>query len=460
MRKGILLLFVGVLITVTAQAQTQITGQDTVRISLQEAINTALKNNYQLKQAENNLSLAQQQILGAKANFLPSVSGNLRAQTTKGQQFNNTTLSLENAVRNSISGGLSGNLTIFQGFTNIMNLRRSNVNEDYQKASESRTQETVIFNAASGFLQVVLNQQLLNIAQENLVSAQEQLKQVKAQVDVGSRPTVDLYNQQSTVASDELTVTQRENNLSYSKTQLIGTLQLDPQKEYAFDAPDLEDLNPTPQNLSLSNLIDQALANRNDLQAQKLLIKRNHDDLQLARANYFPTISANFGINSDYFDTYRIATQNGRTTVNFNDQFFTQNVNKYIGLSINVPIFNNLNTRLNVESSQINYKNSKLQYQNLKYSVLQEVRQAYNDYQSYAKQLTSTQKALQAAEKSYQTQKERYQVGAGTLVELSNANAQYVQAQSERAQAILQFMFQQKLLNYYLGKLDKNIELQ
>jgi len=459
MRKGILLLIVGVLCTVTVQAQPQ--NQDSVKISLQEAINIALKNNYQLKQAANNLSLAQKQILGAKANFLPSVSGNLRGQTTKGQQFNNTTLQLENTVRNSISAGLSGDLTIFQGFTNIINLRRSNTNENYQKASESRTRETVIFNAASGFLQVVLNQHLLKIAQENLASAQEQLKQVKAQVDVGSRPTVDLYNQQSTVASDELTVTQRENSLSYSKTQLIGTLQLDPQKDYAFEAPNLEDLNPAPQDLSLSDLIDQALANRNDLQAQKLLIKRNHEDLKLARANYFPTISANFGLNSNYFDTYRIRTQGGGfTSVNFHDQFFTQNVQKYLGLSINIPIFSNLNTRLNVESSKVNYKNSKLQYQNLKYSVLQEVRQAYNDYQSYASQLTSTSKALQAAEKSYQTQKERYQVGAGTLVELSNANAQYVQAQSERAQAILQFMFQQKLLNYYLGKLDKNIQLQ
>jgi len=459
MRKGILLLFVGVLLSFTAQAQNQ--NQDTVKISLQEAINTALKNSSDLKQAKNNLGLAQKQVLGAKADFLPSVSGNMRGQTTKGQQFNNTTLQLENTVRNSLSGSIGGDLTIFQGFTNIINLRRSNINEDYRQASKSRTRQTVIFNAASGFLQVVLNQQLLKIAQENLASAREQLKQVKAQVDVGSRPTVDLYNQQSTVASDELTVTQRENNLSYSKTQLVGTLQLDPKKNYAFEAPNLEELSPTPQKLSLSDLIDQALANRNDLRAQKLLIERNQKDLSLSRANYYPSISANFGISSNYFDTYRVRAAGGGTrTVNFNDQFFTQNVNKYIGISVNVPIFNNLNTRLNVESSIINYKNSKLQYQNLKYSVLQEVRQAYNDYQSYATQLTSTQKALQAAEKSYQTQKERYQVGAGTLVELSNANAQYVQAQSNRAQAILQFMFQQKLLNYYLGKLDKNIQLQ
>lgn len=453
MRKGILLLFLGLFVSIGVQAQ------EVKNITLQEAIEIALENSSDLKQAQNNLGLAEKQVLGAKADFLPSLGGQISGQTTKGQQFNNTTLELENTVRHSMSASLGSDIAIFQGFTNIINLRRSNINEDYQQANKSRTRQTVIFNATSGFLQVVLNQQLLKIAQENLASAQEQLKQVEAQVEVGSRPTVDLYNQQSTVASNELTVTQRENDLSYSKTQLIGTLQLDPAKEYSFEAPSLDELKPVPENLSLSELIDQALANRNDLQAQKYLIMRNEKDLSLSRAKYYPSVIGNFGIRSNYFDTYRIRSQSGITTVSFNDQFFNQNVNKYIGLSINVPIFNNLSTRLSVQSSKVNYKNSRLQYENLKYSVLQEVRQAYNDYQSYATQLNSTAKALQAAERSYTTQKERYEVGAGTLVELSDANAQYVQAQANRAQAILQFMFQKKLLNYYLGRLNEDISL-
>jgi len=456
MRKGILLLFVSLLLSVNTQAQSQ----DTVKITLQEAIDIALKNNYQLKQADNNLDLAQKQILGAKADFLPSVSGQLNGRSTTGQQFNNTTLQLENTVRNSISGSIGADITIFQGFANIINLRRNEINEDYQKANKNRTRQTVIFDAASGFLQVVLNQQLLKIAQENLTAAKEQLKQVEAQVEVGSRPTVDLYNQQSTVASNELTVTQRENDLSFSKTQLIGTLQMDPEKNYKFTAPDLSEMKPVVEGIDLSELINQALANRQDLEAQQMLIKRNREDLGLARANYYPTFSANIGLSSSYFDTYRLRTgPTTATTVGFNDQFFDQNVNKYVGFSINVPIFNNLTTRLNVQNSKINFKNSKLEYQNLRYTVLNEVRQAYNDYRSYAKQLGSTEKALQAAERSYETQKERYEVGAGTLVELSDANAQYVEAQANRVQAILRFIFQQQLLDYYIGKLDKNMTL-
>jgi outer membrane protein len=426
------------------------------KITLQQAIHIALKNNYQLKEASNNLTLAQKQILGAKANFLPTISGSLRGTKTIGQQFNQTTVSFSSITSNNVSGGLSADLTIFQGFSNIINLRRSQINKHYQKVSKQRTRETVIFNTASGYLQVILNQQLLKIAQQNLVAARKQLHLVKAEVKVGTAPSVDRYNQESTVASDEVNVIKQKNALAYSKTQLIGTLQLNPVKQYQFVAPDMEDFQLIPASLNLQDLIHKALANRPDLRAQKLLIERNRKDVGLARANYYPSISVNAAFNTRYNDQYRLPRNGERQPVSFYDQFFHQNINKYFGFSINVPILNHLSTRMNVQQSKINYRNSKLEYQNIKYSVLQEVRQAYNDYRSYSSQLSSTKKALQAAKKSYHQQRERYKVGAGTLIEVSDASADYVEAQSNRAQAVLQFVFQKKLLDYYLGTINKH----
>ncbi len=143
----------------------------------------------------------------------------------------------------------------------------------------------------------------------------------------------------------------------------------------------------------------------------------------------------------------------------FQDQFFDQNISRSLGLSISIPIFDNLNRRTSVQAQEITYKNAKLNLENTELQVVQEVNQAYNDYQSYIKQLDSSQKALQAAKRSYETQKQRYEVGAGTLIELSDANAQYVEAQANRAQAFFRVVFQQKLLDYYIGKLDQNISL-
>jgi outer membrane protein len=436
------------------------------KITLQQSINIALKRNYQIKEGQNNLTLAQKQILGAKANFLPTLSGSLRGTQTIGQQFNQTTVSFNNVTSNNISGGLTANLTVFQGFSNIINLRRSHINKHFQKASNQRTRETVIFNAISGFLQVILNQQLVKIDRQNLKSAIEQLKQVKGEVEVGTQPKVDLFNQQSTVATDRVTLIQQENTLAYSKTLLISTLQLDPKKAYRFVAPDIADYTPAPTKLDLSQLIDQALADRPDLKAQKLQIELNRKSLGMQRANYYPTISANAAVNTRYNDQYKLPEPDPNnpgqfisSPVSFSDQFFHQDVNYFFGFSVNVPILNHLSTRLSVQQAKITYENSKQDYQNLRYTALQEVRQAYNDYQSYSAQLSSTKIALKAARKTYQQQKVRYNVGAGSLIEVSTANAAYVQAQANRVQDVLRFVFQKKLLNYYLGTINKHVSL-
>lgn len=273
-------------------------------------------------------------------------------------------------------------------------------------------------------------------------------------MEVGSVPTVDLYNQESIVASNELEVIRQENTLSYSKTQLISILQLDPNKEYEFAAPDLESLDPVQEDIQLSSLIEEALANRSDLRAQELLIQANEHEVGLTRANYYPSLSLDAGISTRYSDTY--VGPLGES-VAFQDQFFDQFVNRFIGFSISIPIFNNLGTRTSVQTALINHKNSQLEYENLRFSVYEEIRQAYNDYMSYSKELETTETALRAAERTYETQQERYNVGAGTLIELSDANAQYVQAQSDRAQAIFRFVFQEKLLDYYLGKLNDEV---
>lgn len=113
-----------------------------------------------------------------------------------------------------------------------------------------------------------------------------------------------------------------------------------------------------------------------------------------------------------------------------------------------------------IQSSRVNLKNARLGLENTRLQIIQEVTQAYNDYVSYQKELESTQKAMQAAQRTYETQQERYQVGASTLIELSDANASYVQAQSDHARAMYNLIFQRKLLDYYIGKLDENMSLK
>jgi outer membrane protein len=139
----------------------------------------------------------------------------------------------------------------------------------------------------------------------------------------------------------------------------------------------------------------------------------------------------------------------------FDDQL-TDNRSGSVSMTLSIPVFNRLQTKTGVERSRVQLSNAELDLQNMSQTVALEVRQAYLDYQTAVKRLDVTEKQLRSAEQSVAVEQERYNVGASTLVELQTARAAFVDAASKRAQAIYQFIFQSRVIDYYLGALDPN----
>lgn len=427
-------------------------------ISLEEAIQITLENNFQLKQAENNLFLTEREIRNAYGEFLPNLNANFSGSRDIGRQFVEETLQFEDLTSNRLSGSLNTNVTIFDGFQNINNLRRSRVDHEQQKASSKRIRENIIFNTAMSYLSLLLNMELLEIAEQTLETSQMQLEQVEAQVEVGARPIVDLYQQQSTVANNELQVVQAENSVNMSRTQLIRILQIEPDPDLEFVVPDYEDIELIPQTLNLDEMIMAALDQRGDLQAQQFQIEANRYTLDIARANRYPSVSASASLSSSYSDLFTDVLDPDRI-VPFTDQFLDQRISRSFGFSISIPIFNRFNTSMNIQQAQIQYRNAQLQLDDIRFEIREEISQAYNDYQSLVKELEATERTVQAAERAFETQQQRYEIGATTLIELNQATTDYAQALSDRQSVKFNFIFQEKLLDYYIGQLEDNLTL-
>ena len=410
-------------------------------ITIDEAISIALENNYSLKQAKNELDLAEDLIFSEKADFLPSVSANMNGSRTTGQQFlfDRFSEGLDPFVdvrSQSISGGMNASINLFNGFNNILTLKSSQSNKESREQQYERAKELVIFNTASRYLQVLLDKELLAIAEQNLETSTAQLEQVQAQVELGARPMVDLFNQEAQVANDELVVTQRENTLSLNSLLLIRQLEIDPLGAYDFVVPDLTLDNLPWMDVNLRSLVNEALTTRSDILSAEASISSLRYQMQVTKNSLLPTLRASAGVSSRY-----------------SDQFFDQQVNRSLGLSFNVSLFNNWNRMYSIQSSQVQLKNAELNLDNSKMQVIQEVSQAYNDYSSYVKQLEASEKSLLASERAFQTQQERYNLGASTLIELTQAQSSFVSAQSNYTQAMYNLIFQEKLLDFYLGKL-------
>ncbi len=442
----------------TSVAQTVSTAK---QLTLQEAVNTALQNNFTVKKAENTLELQDGTVQQAYAQFLPNLNANMNANRRTGRQFVQERLQFDEFTTRGISGGLNTSMPLFVGFQNISNLRAAQARRLSTEEVLQRTRENIIFQTASSFLNVLLNQELLTISRQDLQSAQKQLDQIRAQVEVGMRPIVDQYNQEALVANSEFVLVQRENAVNISLLGLIRVMQADPLLEYQLVTPGITEADVAVKTFDLSELVSQALSKRSDIRAQDAQIRASKYALNAARGAVLPTLSFTAGLNSSYTDQYRERDLVDPTQFNklgFNDQFFDRNPTRSIGLSLQIPIFNRLSTRTSIQRSQVQYKNDLLDMEDRRLGILQEVRQAYNDYQAYAKQLKTTEAALIAATKAFETEQERYRVGASTLIELTRSNTEYVNALSNRVRAVYQFVFQEKLLDYYIGNISTDIE--
>ena len=426
------------------------TSESVMQYSLEGAIEVALQNSSRLQEIDNNVSLAKAQRSNAAAAFLPSINGGLSQSRNIGRQFDNTTGDFGDFTINSFGASLNSNMSLFTGFANINQLRSSDAALESREFTRQRVKEQVIFSTASAYLQYLLSIELRDLAQQTLEVSKQQLTRIRAQVEVGARPQVDLLNQESTVASNEFQLINRQNAVVQNRLALLREMELDPQAAITFVQPEIDELNLVMQSYDLDQLVDVALQNRADYQSQQASIQAAYYSYKATQGRIMPSLSASASIRSSL---------NDRNPFSYSDQFTDQNISRGFSLSLNIPFFNRLNTRTAIVSQKLNYENVKLSVDRSRLSIISEVTQAYNDYQARVAELESTEKALAASERAYETELERYDIGISTLVELSQAQALYVQAQSNRLQAVYSYTFQEKLLDYYIGNLNETLSL-
>jgi outer membrane protein len=194
----------------------------------------------------------------------------------------------------------------------------------------------------------------------------------------------------------------------------------------------------------LDSLLDKAFAQRPDLSADASRVEAAQQDVKAANASRLPTISLTGGYNSGV---------SSAGDASFLDQL-NQRRGGSIGIGISIPIFDRGATQAATERAQISADNAQLSLATQRQQVALEVRRAYLDYEAARQQLAAADAQQKAAALAVSTTQQRYQVGAATLVELSQARATEVQAQSAYINARNNLAFQQSLMSYYTGDLN------
>lgn len=446
MTTRIVLFFIFFSFTLSSYAQ----DGDTL-LTFREAIDIALRNNVILNQEKNNLELSQVNRTFRAGQLGPTASLNGSVSRSSGNNWIQQEGRVVNATVYGASANFNVNMPIFNGLSGLNTFRQANSQLDAQLAFVKRTAQDVINIVATQYLQVLLDQELLKIAQENVALQKAIFAQVKVQVEVGSRSPVDEYNQQAQVSNAELRMVQAEFALINSKSTLFQSLVLDPTIKSKIQEPEWDINGIALDNLKFEQLMEIAMTNRADLKQAEYTEKASRFAMSSSKGNYLPSLNA-FYANGSAWNLQKGAPRDS-TFRDFNDQFLTDNRRNQVGVSLSIPLFTGFQNRAFYVQNKVQYRNNQLLTKSREIVVKGDVLRAYENFESVKKAYSAGLTGLEASQMAYNLEQERFNLGITSFVDFANANRTFIQAQTDMAQARYRFLFQKLMLDYAVGTL-------
>jgi outer membrane protein len=402
------------------------------RFTLEDCLRYAFSNNNERKSMELSHQSLETTYEQSKQQRLPNVSASV------GQNFSN------NANGWSTSGnvGVGSSVTIFQGGNINNTIEQNRLNVERNGVQLELYDNQLAVQILQSFLSIIGNQEKLNYQQEVLNTSREQVKQGRARYKVGSILESDLLLLEAQYLSDSNNILDTRINISQELLDMKVLLSMDPTAVLDIISPDTENLDGMMATLpSEEEAVNQAVDYMPDLRMSDYDIRLAEKSVDLARGNYFPSISANANV--------------GMGVLSYDSQGNTQWYGKpteSVGVSMSIPIYSRGQTRANVKKSRIALEQAHLDYEQEVLVVRQTVAQAYRNVLTAYNAYKVSQAKENAYNKSFNAYNIQFQYGSITTVELLQQQNNYLNALNTYIQNKYSLVMKRKILDVYMGK--------
>ncbi len=445
--KTIVALFI---LLLTCNAFGQATG--TREVTLDEAIRIALDKNYSAKNANLDLDKAEYTRSKAGDNLLPSVSGTagygltkpLTASQSIDEALNGTPAHLQDPTHR-FNYSISAFFNVFNGGFDAANIRSADYQLDAARYNLKWARQSVAFNTTASYVNALRTKELLKSASVTYSQDSALLVRVRAQYQAGATAVNAVYQQEAIVGQDELSRIQAKNNYDNAIADLLFTLDLPPNTYSDFDVSlkgidtsiaairsRVSGLEATPSTLN------DLLQHREDLAAQRSTILAQEEGIAITRSALLPSLDVSAGVGGA-----------GSNTDIGHIPFFN---NFTAGLTLNVPIFDKMQNRLQIDIEKVQLEQSRVVLDQAEQQFRSDIAKAKNNLSASEQALDASNRALISAEESLRGAVERLKVGAGIQVEVVVAEAQAQTARVNKINAMFNYLLAEKQLEYLLGR--------
>ena len=412
--------------------------------TLRECCDYAVTHNITIKQRQNQCRQQELQLSTAKNQRLPDLSGSVGQNFSFGRGLTaDNTYSNTNTSSTSFSLGTS--VPLFTGFQIPNQIKLNQLNLEAATADLEKAKDDIRMQVAQAYVQILYNIEIANVAHRQVAIDSMQVARLQALVDNGKASGAELSQQQATLANSRFTAIQADNNQRLAVLTLTQLLELPTPDGFAVVQPETSAISNLSDIPSPDVIYADALGMKPEVIAQQLRLRATDHNIKIAQAGYMPTLSLSGGLGSNFYTTSKFES----------DPFGTQlknNFSQYIGLNLNIPIFNRFQTRNNVRNARIEQENQQLALDNTKKTLYKEIQQVYYNTLNAQQKERSSRETVRSSNDAFTLMLAKYENGKANITEFNEAKNVYLKAESDRVQALYELLYQRALINFYQGR--------
>jgi outer membrane protein len=435
-KKIICLIFCAATFTADVQAQ------EAPLLTLKDAVEIALKNNYNIKLSQNNATIAGNNVTLGNAGFLPLVTGdaalNNSSQKIKQTRSDGTVNNLT-ANNSNNNYGVNLNWTIFDGFNMFANY---DMLKEQDKLGAIRLRDTIqstVANVINTYYNLISQTEQIKALRGAIEISRTQLRYSNDKFTVGRVSKLDVYNAQVNLNTDTSNLVIQLQQYRITKIQmnqlLVRNLQTD------FVVGDTIVVNNT---LVLGDIIAKAQTQNPDILSAQINKRLAEISLRQVKSTRYPVV----GVTSGY------TFSNSKTPAGFT---LSQNAHGFAyGLTASINIFDGLNQWRRERNAKLQIANADLSQKQVMLDVEAQISNFYVAYLSGLDLIKIGQSSVELARKNLDISLEKYKIGNITQLEIREAQRNYLDAQSKFFSA----QYQSKMAEVTLQQITNSINIQ
>lgn len=437
MRKLILILSISVAIATCNDLS--LFGQQDSTWTLQKCIEHAFSQNIQIRKsaiANQRFGLYAEQ---AKAQRLPAVNASVSQNFnwSKSTAPGTTGFSGVNGSNYSMNSGV----TIYNASRINNQIKQADLEIEGGNYSLETTKESISLSILNAYLQVLYAEELVRNSQKQIESTKGQLDLAGERLALRSISISDYAQVKSQLASEQLTLANSESQLSIAKINLMQLMELPVQENFYIAHPITQESLDQSRVPDVKSVYETALVIKPQVKNAAVNKEIANLDEKLAKASYFPVLSASAGLSSGY---------SSQTT----DPYFSQlnnGLKPTAGFSLSIPIFQKKQVKTSVAVAKLGYTDAELSETDTKNQLRKSIEQACLDVSSAQVEYKASLEKFRATQESSALSDEKFKQGIINSVDYMVTKTNLIVAESQFLQSKYNLIFSYKILDFYMG---------